>query len=139
TVPATDLTASGVKLNSGHVMHAHITYDGTNLVLALTDTVTSQSFTMSSAINIPSIVGASTAYVGFTAATGGLTMTSDILTWTLSAGATAANIQPVIARPVVIGAGSTGSSVVSAVHAASVPTPGSLLQEGTTEQPRVAA
>jgi hypothetical protein len=70
-------------------------------------------------------------------------MTSDILSWTLSAGATAANIQPVIARPVVIGAGSTGSSVVSAVHAASVPTPGSLLQEGTTEQtteqPRVAA
>jgi hypothetical protein len=83
TVPATDMTASGVKLNSGHVMHAHITYDGTNLTLALTDTVTSQSFTTSSAINIPSVVGASTAYVGFAAATGGLTMTSDILSWTL--------------------------------------------------------
>ena len=84
-------------------MHAHITYDGTNLTLVLTDTVTSQSFTMSSAINIPSIAGASTAYVGFTAATGGLTMTSDILSWTLSAGATAANIKPAIGRPVLNG------------------------------------
>ena len=34
------MTASGVKLNSGHIMHAHITYDGTNLTLVLTDTVT---------------------------------------------------------------------------------------------------
>ncbi len=143
TVPATDMTASGVKLNSGHVMHAHITYDGTSLTLVLTDTVTSQSFTTSSAINIPSIVGASTAYVGFTAATGGLTMTSDILSWTLSAGAMAANIQPAIARPVVIGAGSSGSAVVGAAHTASMPTPGSLLEQGTieqtTERPAVAA
>jgi hypothetical protein len=91
TVPATDMTASGVKLNSGHVMHAHITYDGTNLTLVLTDTVTSQAFTKAAAINIPSIVGAGSAYVGFTAATGGLTMTTDILSWTLSAGGTAAN------------------------------------------------
>jgi hypothetical protein len=91
TVPATDMTASGVKLNSGDVMHAHITYDGTNLTLVLTDTVTSQAFTTVAAFNIPSIVGSGTAYVGFTAATGGLTMTTDILNWTLSAGSTAAN------------------------------------------------
>jgi hypothetical protein len=94
TVPATDMTASGVKLNSGHAMHAHITYDGTNLTLLLTDTVTSQSFTTTSAINIPSIVGSGTAYVGFTAATGGLTMTADILNWTMTAGSTTAAIKP---------------------------------------------
>jgi hypothetical protein len=85
------MTASGVMLNSGHVMHAHITYDGTNLTLVLTDTVTSQVFTKVAALNIPSIVGSGTAYVGFTAATGGLTMTTDILNWTLSAGSTAAS------------------------------------------------
>jgi hypothetical protein len=90
TVPATDMTASGVKLNSGHVMHAHVTYDGTNLTLVLTDTVTLQAFTKVAALNIPSIVGSGTAYVGFTAATGGLTMTTDILNWTLSAGGTTA-------------------------------------------------
>src|ERR1700755_3619418 len=85
------MTASGVKLNSGHIMHAHITYDGTNLTLVLTDTVTSHAFTNVAALNIPSIVGSGTADVGFTAATGGLTMTTDILNWTLSAGSTAAN------------------------------------------------
>jgi hypothetical protein len=99
TIPATDMAASGVKLNSGHIMHAHFTYDGTNLTLLLTDTVTSQSFTKSLAINIPSIVGSGTAYVGFTAATGGLTMTSNILNWTLSAGSTAAAVQSAIAKP----------------------------------------
>jgi len=31
----------GVRLNSGHVMHAHITYDWTRMALVLTDTVTS--------------------------------------------------------------------------------------------------
>jgi hypothetical protein len=100
TVPATDMTASGVKLNSGHAMHAHITYDGTNLTLVLTDTVSSQSFTQTSAINIPSIVGSGTAYVGFTAATGGLTMTTDILNWTMTAGGTmTAAIKPLIGSP----------------------------------------
>jgi len=84
TIPATDMTAAKVTLNNGHVFHAHITYDGTNLTLVLTDTTTSASFTKTSAINIPSIVGAGTAYVGFTGGIGGLSMTTDILNWTLS-------------------------------------------------------
>jgi hypothetical protein len=78
------MTAAKVTLNNGHVFHAHITYDGTNLTLVLTDTTTSASFTKTSAINIPSIVGAGTAYVGFTGGIGGLSMTTDILNWTLS-------------------------------------------------------
>jgi hypothetical protein len=84
TTPAIDMSTSGVTLRSGHVLHAHITYDGTNLTLVLTDTVTSASFTTTAAINIPSIVGAQTAYVGFTGSYGGgLSMTSDILNWAL--------------------------------------------------------
>jgi hypothetical protein len=98
TVPATDMTASAVKLNSSHVMHAHITYDGANLTLVLTDTISSQTFTQTWAVNIPSIVGSGTAYVGFTAATGGLTMTTDILNWTLSAGGTTALTQSAFAN-----------------------------------------
>jgi len=90
TTPATDMTVSGVKLNSGHVLHAHITYDGANLTLVLTDMATSQSFTKTWVVNIPSTVGSGSAYVGFTAATGGLTMTTNILNWTLSAGGTTA-------------------------------------------------
>jgi hypothetical protein len=139
TVPATDMTASGVKLNSGDVMHAHITYDGTNLTLVLTDTVTSASFTQSAAINIPSIVGSSTAYVGFTAATGGLTMTSDILSWTMSAGSTPAVIQPAIATPGFASGGGSADGAVARVlgstpeNASSGQASSTLLEEGTTE------
>ncbi len=84
TVPATDMTASKVMLSIGHIFHAHIVYDGTNMTLVITDTATSASFTKTSAINIPSIVGAGTAYVGFTGSFGGLSMTTDILDWTLT-------------------------------------------------------
>ena len=82
TIPAIDLTPSGVNLHSGHVMHVHLTYDGTTLTLSLTDTVTNATFTASQAINIPSTVGANTAFVGFTAGTGGTVSTQEILTWT---------------------------------------------------------
>jgi hypothetical protein len=80
--PSLDLTAAGVDLHSGDVMHAHLAYDGTTLVLTLTDTVTGASFTASQAINIPATVGANTAYAGFTAGTGGLTAVQQVLTWT---------------------------------------------------------
>jgi uncharacterized protein YidB (DUF937 family) len=82
TVPALDLTSSGVNLHSGHVMHAHLTYDGTTLTLTLTDTVTNATFSASQAINIPGTVGANTALVGFTAGTGGTVSIQDVLNWT---------------------------------------------------------
>jgi hypothetical protein len=82
TVPAIDMTSSGVNLHSGDVLHAHITYDGTTLTLLLTDTVTNASFSASRAINIPATVGGNTAYVGFTASTGGDTSVQQILNWT---------------------------------------------------------
>jgi Legume lectin domain/Chitobiase/beta-hexosaminidase C-terminal domain len=86
TVPAVDMTSSGVVLTSGDTMHAHITYDGTNLALTLTDTVTGKVFTDTLAVNIPSTVGANTAYVGFTGGTGGDTAVQKILTWTFTPG-----------------------------------------------------
>ena len=82
TVPAIDMTSSGVNLHSGDILHAHVTYDGTTLTLTLTDTVTNASFTTSQAINIPTTVGASTAYVGFTGSTGGSTAVQQVLNWT---------------------------------------------------------
>jgi hypothetical protein len=82
TVPAIDLTPSGVNLHSGDVMHAHLTYDGTTLTLTLTDTVTNATFTAAQAINIPATVLANTAFVGFTGGTGGTVSTQNILSWT---------------------------------------------------------
>jgi hypothetical protein len=86
TVPAVDMTSSGVVLTSGDTMDAHITYDGTNLVLTLTDTVTNKVFTDTFAVNIPSTVGGNTAYIGFTGASGGETAIQKILTWTFTPG-----------------------------------------------------
>jgi Legume lectin domain/Chitobiase/beta-hexosaminidase C-terminal domain len=99
TIPALDLTPSGINLHSGDVMHAHLTYDGATLTLALTDTVTNATFMASDAIDIPSTVGASTAYVGFTAGSGGSVATLNILGWTYtpSAPTTSATAQPTIA------------------------------------------
>jgi hypothetical protein len=139
TVPATDMTASGVMLSSGHVMHAHVAYDGTNLTMVLTDTVTAASFTSTAALNIPSIVGSSTAYVGFTAGTGGLSMTADILNWTLSAGSTNAAIQPAIAKLGIAGGTASSGRVLDAfsgesLENASMRVPSSSFEQAT-EQP----
>jgi hypothetical protein len=82
TVPATDMTSSGVNLHSGDMMHAHLVYDGTTLKLTLTDTVTSKSFSASQVIDIPATVGANTAYVGFTGGTGGEVSVQQITNWT---------------------------------------------------------
>ncbi len=85
TVPAIDMTSSGVLLRSGDVMLAHLTYDGTTLSMTLTDQSTNKVFTLSKAINIPQTVGGNTAYVGFTGSTGGLSAIQKILSWTYSA------------------------------------------------------
>ncbi len=83
TLPATNLTGTGIQLKSGHALHAHIVYDGVHLTLTLTDPTTSPvtTVTESYAINIPATVGANTAFVGFTAGTGGLSATQNILDW----------------------------------------------------------
>ncbi len=84
TVPALDMTASGVNLHSGDILRATLAYNGTTLTLTVTDTVTNASYSASTVINIPATVGANTAYVGFTAATGGYSATQQILNWTYS-------------------------------------------------------
>jgi hypothetical protein len=84
TVPAVDMTGSGVILRSGDTMVANVTYNGTTLTMVLTDAVTNKTFTLTKTINIPSIVGGTTAYVGFTGGTGGLTSSQKIASWTFT-------------------------------------------------------
>jgi Legume lectin domain/Chitobiase/beta-hexosaminidase C-terminal domain len=84
TVPATDMTSSGVILNSGDTMAVHITYDGSNLVMTITDSSVNKAFTTSWPINIPQAIGGNTAFVGFTGGTGGLTASQKIETWTFA-------------------------------------------------------
>jgi hypothetical protein len=90
TTPALDMTSSGVNLHSGDVFNVHVTYDGTTLTWTITDATTGKTFTASAAVNIPSLVGGNTAFVGFTAGTGGSTATQEIITWTLTSGSSSA-------------------------------------------------
>ena len=82
TIPAVDMTSSGVNLHSGDPFHVHITYNGTALVMTITDTTTNATFTTNWTVDIPTIVGDVVAYVGFTAGTEGDTAVQNIQTWT---------------------------------------------------------
>jgi Legume lectin domain/Chitobiase/beta-hexosaminidase C-terminal domain len=83
TVPATDLSSSGISLSSGDVLNAHLAYDGAMLYLTLHDVVAAKTFATRFPINLPQTIGANAAYAGFTGGTGGLTSSQKILGWTL--------------------------------------------------------
>jgi Legume lectin domain/Chitobiase/beta-hexosaminidase C-terminal domain len=82
TTPSVDLTASGIDLHSGDTMAVHVTYDGSNLAMTITDAVVSKTFTQSWPIKIPAVIGGNLAYAGFTGGTGGLTASQKIESWT---------------------------------------------------------
>ena len=84
-MPENDLNPSGINLYSGHVMAAHIVYDGSLLTMTLRDTQTNAQYRTSWPVNIPAVVGGSTAWVGFTA--GEITpATNNLLSWSFSQG-----------------------------------------------------
>jgi len=118
TIPATTL-GGGVNLHSGDVLQAQMVYDGATLTLTITDTaVPANTFTTSFPINIPATVGGATAFVGFTAGTGGQTAKQEILSWTYSANSTPdflLSLSPV-SRSVSQGKGSTYTATVTATN-----------------------
>ncbi len=84
TVAATDLYASNLDLRSGHIFRVDVNYDGARLTVAITDETTGRSATQQYAVNLPTVLGGSAAYAGFTAGTAVLAGTLDILSWTYS-------------------------------------------------------
>ena len=84
TVPAIDLLPSGIDLHSGHVFHVVMVYDGSALSLTITDQITKATFSTNFAVNLAELLGAPTAYVGFTAGTGAQTAVQSILDWQLT-------------------------------------------------------
>jgi hypothetical protein len=107
STPFVDLTGSGIDLHSGHVFQVHMSYDGTNLAMTITDATTAASFTQSWAVDIPGTVGGATAFAGFTGATGGLTSLQKILTWTMSSSGGTTTVATPTFSP---GGGSYGSA-----------------------------
>ena len=73
-------------LSNGHLWTANISYNGTNLTVSLTDPAKGVAFTAINnlGINIAGILGQSTAFVGFTSATGGGLENHDIVNWIFS-------------------------------------------------------
>ena len=82
--PSTDLTGSGIVLASGDIIAVHEAYDGVTLTITIKDTITGKSITGAVSGDLTQIVGGSTAYVGFTGGTGGLSASQKILSWTFS-------------------------------------------------------
>jgi len=86
TVPAVNLNPTGINLHSGDAIDAHMTYDGVNLTMTLTDTLTLATWSYSWPINIPATIGSNTAYVGFTGGSGSTSSSQKMLAWTYLAG-----------------------------------------------------
>jgi fibronectin type 3 domain-containing protein len=80
-VGSIDLTNTGINLHSGDVFNVAAGYDGTTLTVTITDKATKATATQKYVIDIVHTVGASQAYVGFTAGTGGATATQNIQDW----------------------------------------------------------
>ena len=79
-----DLQPTPINLHSQDVFQVDLTYDGTTLTEKITDLNTSNSFTVPGGyvVDIPSMVGGNTAFLGFTGGTGGLTAIQDVQIWT---------------------------------------------------------
>jgi hypothetical protein len=71
----------GLTINTTWNLSNSVTYNGTTLSYTITNTANGSNFTSNATINIPSIVGADTAWVGFTGGTGGATELQFISFW----------------------------------------------------------
>jgi len=88
-----DMTSSGVVLATintvgtnlvSDVYHVHLTYDGTTLHEEVTDTTVNKTFTHDYTIDIPTIIGDTCGWVGFTGSTGGSTAEQAVTKWTFT-------------------------------------------------------
>ena len=89
TIPAGDLSTTGINLHSGDIFNVQLAYNGVTLTETITDTSTSATVTENYTVNIPAMVGGPTANIGFTGGTRTITATQDILNWTFVTTSTA--------------------------------------------------
>ncbi len=84
-LPNTITNVSPVDLHNGDTYNVTAIYDGSTLSITMTDASdSSKTFHTTSSINIPQIIGASNALVGFTAATGTSVADQKISEWDYS-------------------------------------------------------
>jgi hypothetical protein len=77
-----DVPLTPIALGSGDPLLVTLSYNGTTLHEMIVDTVTHDTFNHDYPLNLAQVIGANSAYVGFTAGTGGVSSTQKILNWT---------------------------------------------------------
>ena len=77
----TNLTPTGIDFHSGNDFRVSIAYAEGTLHVMIRDLVSGTTAQQTYAVDIPSLVGGDTAFVGFTGSTGAMTATQDILNW----------------------------------------------------------
>ena len=102
-IATVDLAGTGIELRNDYILQADLFYDGATLAVTITNTHTGATTTASFAVDITGLVGGSSAFVGFTGATGSVVdpyLWQQILEWryqTVLPGT--ANQPPSIIRP----------------------------------------
>ena len=81
TTNSIDTRPSGINFHSLHDFHVILAYQSGLLTETIEDLQTSATFTDSFTINIPAILGANQAFVGFTASDGGAVCLPTIFNW----------------------------------------------------------
>ena len=71
-----------VDLHTGHLMNCSLHYDGTTLSQTVMDTVSGGVYSHNYTVDIPAVIGGTTAWLGFTGGTGGEVVIQQIKTWT---------------------------------------------------------
>ena len=103
-----------IDLTNNDTYDFTITYDGTNLATTIVDeNNSSNSFNESDPIDLNAVLGAHTAYVGFTAGTGSSVSTQRISNWDYSGTDGLTITTPAVASPGVVSAISTALSVAA--------------------------
>ena len=116
-VGGTDLAKSGIDLRSGHPFRVDINYALSTLTVKLTDLTTSAVDLQNYTVNIPDVVGGTTAYVGFTAATGGWVSRHAITSWGYQSGSLAPTVTSFTVNPVAVPGGKTTTGTITLLEA----------------------
>src|SRR5882672_627310 len=117
-----DMRAAGVDFHSQHNFRCNMTYNGTVLAMTVKDLTSNMTFTQNFTIDIPTTIGGTTAYVGFTAATGGVTATHELLNWTYAS----------LPAPVVVSPPTAGFNSITLNWAAVTGATGYIISRSTT-------
>ena len=109
-----DMSGSSISMQSGHVFTVVLTYNGSTLVESVTDNTTSANYTHTySGIDLPTIFGANTAFVGFGGATGSYSMNAYVNSWVYTEDTPAATPTPTATATATATGGATPTATAS--------------------------